>query len=288
MKKIILIIACILLLSSCKEQPLVLDTSDINVLKDNSGEFDFRIHSNAYMLIDMSNFVIQYKYRNDHKIFPASLTKVVTLDTVLNLASSLDDYSYVTYEQVEALIREDASLAYIQRDYDYTLRDLLYALILPSGADGALALENYFTDRGMDLVEEMNKLCDRLGCSNTHFVNTTGLHDDDHYTSLNDLFLVVMDVLKFKEGREILESLYHTMDDGIKLATSVRVAQSSATKVLGGKTGYTPEAGQNLIVLYKSKGRSYLLMIANAYGSYANDEYWHFEDAWNIFEHLYY
>ena len=288
MKKIVLILACILLLSSCKQKPFEIDTSHINEIKDTSEEFDFRIHSNAYMLVDMSNFVIQYKYRNDHKIFPASLTKIVTLDTVLNLANSLDDLSYVTYNQVEALIREDASLAYIQRDYEYTLRDLLYALILPSGADGALALENYFTDKGMDLVEEMNRLCDRLGCTNTHFVNSTGLHDDDHYTSLNDLFLVMMDILKFKDGREIMESLYHTMEDGTKLATSVKVAQSPKTKVLGGKTGYTPEAGQNLIVLYKSKGRSYMLLIANAYGSYINDQYWHFEDAWNIFEHLYY
>ena len=190
MKKIVLIITAILILCSCKQKPFVLDTSHINEFKDASEEFDFRIHSNAYMLVDMSNFVVQYKYRNDHKIFPASLTKIVTLDTVLNLADSLDDLSYVTYDQVEALIREDASLAYIQRDYDYTLRDLLYALILPSGADGALALENYFSDKGMDLVEEMNKLCDRLGCTNTHFANTNGLQADDHYTSVYDLALI--------------------------------------------------------------------------------------------------
>ena len=287
MRKIISLIACIFLLCSCSEDVLVLDTSNINQIKDRSEEFDFRIHSNAYMLVDLSNFIVQYKYRADNKIYPASLTKVVTLDVVLNLAESLDDLSYVTYNQVEALIREDASLAYIQRDYEYTLRDLLYALILPSGADGAVALENYFTDRGMDLVEEMNRQCEKLGCSNSHFVNTTGLHENDHYTSLSDLFLVVMDVLKFEEGRQIMESLYHTLEDGTKLATSVRVAQNSKTKVLGGKTGYTPEAGQNLIVLYKSKGRSYVLLIANAYGSYINDEYWHFEDAFNIFEHLY-
>ena len=287
MKKIIALIICIFMLSSCKEKAFVLDTSEINQIRDMAEEFDFRIHSNAYMLVDMSDFIIQYKYRSDNRIFPASLTKVVTMDAVLNYAGSLDDLSHVTYDQVEALIREDASLAFIQRDYDYTLRDLLYALILPSGADGALALENYFTERGMDLVEQMNLHCEKLGCTNSHFVNTTGLHDDDHYTSLNDLFLVMMDVLKFEEGREIMESLYRTLEDGTKLATSVRVAQNSKTKILGGKTGYTPEAGQNLIVLYKSKGRSYLLLIANAYGSYINDEYWHFEDALNIFEHLY-
>ena len=287
MKKLFSIIACIFILCSCNGNSFKVDTSQINVIRDIAREFDFRIHSNAYMLVDMSNFEIQYKYRNDHRIFPASLTKIVTMDVVLNMAESLDDLSYVTYDQVEDLIKENASLAYIQRDYQYTLRDLLYALILPSGADGALALENYFEDHGMDLVEQMNIQCEKLGCINTHFVNTTGLHDDNHYTSLNDLFLVIMDVMKFEEGRKIMESLYHTLDDGTLLSTSIRVARNDKTRVLGGKTGYTPESGQSLVVLYKCKGRSYILMIANAYGSYANDEYWHFEDAFNIFEQLY-
>lgn len=287
MKKILLILLCLITLCSCESSDFVVDTSDINVLKDISTEFDFKIHSNAYMVVDLSNFKIEYAYRNDHKIFPASLTKVVTLDAVLNLADNLYDTSYVTYDQVEALIKEDASLAYIQRDYEYTLKDLLYALILPSGADGALALENYFNDRGIDLIEEMNKHCEKLGCTNSNFVNTTGLHDNNHYTSLNDLFLVVMDVLKFEDGREIMESLYHTLDDGLLISTGVRATRNNKTTVLGGKTGYTPEAGQNIIVLYKNKGRSYVLLTANAYGSYLNDEYFHFDDALNIFEHLY-
>ena len=287
MKKILLIVMSIILLSSCSEKDFVLDTSHINEMKDVHDEFDFKIHSNAYMVVDLSDFEIQYAYRNDHKIFPASLTKVVTMDTVLNLVDDLDETSYVTYQQVEDLIKEDASLAYIQRDTDYTMRDLLYALMLPSGADGALALENYFTDRGMNLIDEMNRHCEEIGCTNSNFVNSTGLHDNNHYTSLNDLFLVVMDVLKYEEGREIIESLYHTLDDGLELAAGVRATRNRKTSVLGGKTGFTPEAGQNIIVLYRCEGKSYVLLTANAYGDYYNGEYWHFEDALSIFDHLY-
>ena len=287
MKKIILLLILLFTVSSCQKEDFVLDTSDINVMHDKGKQFDFKIHSNAYMLVDLTDFEILYKYRNDNKIYPASLTKVVTLDTVLNLANSLDDHSSISDEQVYELIKEDASLANILTNQDYTIRDLLYALILPSGADGAVALENYFELLGMDLVEQMNLQCEKLGCRNSHFVNTTGLHDDDHYSSLNDLFLVVMDVLSFKEGRKIMESLYATLEDGTILSTSVRVMKNDVSLVLGGKTGFTLEAGQNLIVLYRNRQRSYVLLTANAYGSPYDHEYFHFDDALNIFEHLY-
>ena len=263
------------------------DTSSINVMTDRAGTFDFDIHSRGYLLVDLSDFEILYARNNDIPIFPASLTKVMTMDTVLNLAEDLDDVSYVADDQVEDLIREDASLAYIQRDYDYTLRDLLYALILPSGADAALALENYFAYRGIDLVEQMNIHAAELGCTNTHFVNTTGLHDDDHYTSLNDLFRVVMDVLKYPEGRKLMSTLFYTMEDDTRITTGIRMVANRKTVVRGGKTGYTPEAGENIIVLYRCKGRSYVLLLCNAMGSYLKDQYWHFDDTLKIFDELY-
>ena len=220
-------------------------------------------------------------------MYPASLTKLVTMDAVLNLSEDLSDHSSVTYDQVEALIDEDASLAYIQRDYPYTLSDLLYGLILPSGADAALALENYYDSLGISLVDEMNTLCQELGCTMTHFTNSTGLHDDDHYTCLNDLYLVVRDILKFEKGREILNSLSHTLEDGTVVRTTMGVAYRDLDFViLGGKTGYTPEAGQNIITLCKDKGRSYLVMTGNAYGNYSENQYWHYDDVVKIFEYM--
>ncbi|MBQ6492699.1 MAG: D-alanyl-D-alanine carboxypeptidase [Erysipelotrichaceae bacterium] len=288
MKKILICLLAATLLCSCREQSFKIDTSEINVLTDNATELDFKLHSDKYLLVDLSDFIIKYKHRSDVIMYPASLTKVLTMDTVLNLVEDLDETSYVTYEQVEALIEEDASLAYIKRDYPYSLRDLLYALILPSGADASLALENYFSQRGIDLVEQMNIHAQQLGCTNSHFVNTTGLHDDDHYTTLDDLFLIVMDTLKFAEGRAIIESLHHVMDDGLTVSTGIRSLNVSAnTIVLGGKTGYTPEAGQNIVILYKNRGKSYMLLLGNADGSYLRDEYWHYEDALTVLQQLY-
>ena len=261
--------------------------NNLHQLKYVGGTFDFDLHSGSYLLADLSDFEILYGYENSKQIYPASLTKVLTLDTVLNIVDDLDEMSYVTSDQVEDLIREDASLAYIQRDYPYPIRDLLYALVLPSGADAAVALENYFDYLGLDLVEEMNKQATKLGCQNSNFTNTTGLHDDNLYTSLDDLLLITLDVLKYEEGRKILESLYYYCYDGISFSSSIFYLNRSKVLALGGKTGYTPEAGQNVIVLYKYRGRSYILLLANAMGSYANGDMWHFDDALTVFEHLY-
>ncbi len=289
LKKLFVYVCIALLLCGCGNvaEPFNVDTSKINVLTDEGREPDFDIHSAECMVIDMSDFMILYAKDAGKRMYPASLTKLVTADTVLHLCEDLYDLSYVSDAQVRYLIEEDASLAYIQRDYAYTMKDLLYALVLPSGADAAFALYNYFEERGVDLVDEMNSLCEELGCTDSHFVNTTGLHDDSHMTTLDDLFLVVMDLLKQEEGRKLLESLYYVLDDGTIVYTTLGIAfRDHRFTVLGGKTGYTPEAGQNIIALCKDRGKSYLVMTANAYGMYYLDQYWHYDDVETIFDHL--
>ncbi|MBQ6559583.1 MAG: D-alanyl-D-alanine carboxypeptidase [Erysipelotrichaceae bacterium] len=275
------------MLCSCQKNLRTYDPSEINVLDDKAEILPFGVHSYGYLLVDLTDFDILYSDHNNEKIYPASLTKVLTMDTVLSLFEDLDDTSFVTYEQVEAMIREDASLAYIRRDYVYSLRDLLYALILPSGADAAVALENYFKMHGLDLVDEMNKHALELGCTSSHFMNTTGLHDDNHYSSLDDLYLIVMDTLNYKEGRKVLTSLEYEMEDGQMMYSSVGNVLNHDTQVLGGKTGYTPEAGQNILVLYRYHNKPYLLLTCGAPGSLAERKFYHYEDALEIFGKLY-
>ena len=287
MKKILVIFIC-LLLCGCKTEERHADLNAINNFDfDNSEELNFDIHSKEYMVIRMSDLKVLYEKDIDSKIYPASLTKLMTLDTVLNKVNDLNETSYITAYQVQELINEDASIAYIQTDYDYSIRDLLYALILPSGADGAVAIENYFSDHNMNIIDEMNNQAQRLGCTNSNFVNTTGLHDDNHYTTLNDLFKIVVDILSFKEGRQILETMHYKTEDNMNLLSSLRFVKDDDASVLGGKTGYTPESGQSVMVLFKKNNRSYILFVANAEGNPANEEFYHFIDAMEIIRSLY-
>ena len=289
MKKLFLIILIGIMLCCCSKETVIrtYDSSEINTLDDQAEFLPFDLHSYGYLLVDLCDFTILYSEHAEEKIYPASLTKILTMSTVLSCFDDMYDTSYVTGEQVQHMIWEDASLAYIQKDYLYTLNDLFYALVLPSGADAAVALENYFLLHGMDLVDEMNRHAQEIGCRSSHFVNTTGLHDDDHYSSLNDIYLIVMDALQYEEGRKVLTSLSHKLEDGLTVYSTVGRTLNRDTQILGGKTGYTPEAGQNILILYRYHSKPFLLITCGAPGSTAQRKYYHYEDALQIFSQLY-
>ena len=131
------------------------------------------------------------------------------------------------------------------------------------------------------------KQLDRLDCNNTHFVNTTGLHDDNHYTTLNDLLKILLDILSFDEGRAILETIDYEMADGTMQFSTIKKIAMQECSILGGKTGFTDESGQSVIILYKMNNHSYALMLANALDDRPNRETWHFADAIEIIDYLY-
>lgn len=287
MKKILVILIC-LLLCSCEAKTFNHNYDDIHEIDYSSAKtFDFDIRSNEYMLVNLSEFKVEYCKDNDLRIYPASLTKLMTLDTVLNTFDDLSVTSSISSEQIIDLISQDASLASLQADYEYTLYDLLYGLMLPSGADAAIALENYFIENNLNLMEQMKLQLDKLNCNDTNFVNSTGLHDDNHYTTLNDLLKILLDVLSFESGREILETVNYLSEDHILFRSALQLINVDGVKVLGGKTGYTDESGQSVIVLYKANNRSYALLLANAMADSYYKQRYHIDDAMEIMNQLY-
>ena len=287
MKKILVLLIC-LLLCSCEAKTFNHNYDDIHEIDYSSARtFDFDIRSNEYMLVNLSEFKVEYCKDNDLRIYPASLTKLMTLDTVLNTFDDLSVTSSISNEQIIDLISQDASLASLQADYEYTLYDLLYGLMLPSGADAAIALENYFIENNLNLMEQMKLQLDKLNCNDTNFVNSTGLHDDNHYTTLNDLLKILLDVLSFESGRGILETVNYLSEDHILFRSALQLINVDGIKVLGGKTGYTDESGQSVIVLYKANNRSYALFLANAMADSYYKQRYHLDDAMEIMNQLY-
>lgn len=290
MKKIVIVILTIFILCGCKqtESDFKVNREAINVVvDDNPSTFDFDLHSRGYMLVRLNDLNVLYKKNAKERIYPASLTKIATLDAVLSLCDNLKDTSSITSNQLATLVSEDASLANLKANKEYTIEELLYALILPSGADAAVALENYFLAKGINLVNEMNIKAKELGCLNTHYVNTTGLHNDDHYTSLEDLLLIVLDVLQYECGRKVLETLNYLSSDDFFYHSTVTYVSGYNVDVLGGKTGFTTVAGQLIVVIYRKDNRSYLLMLSNSDGDSYNEIYYHYEDCIEIFRRLY-
>lgn len=251
---------------------------------------DVDLYSAGYLLIDLEKRDALYASNSDKKCYPASLTKLITLDTFLSLYEDklLTDTSLYTERQFNELIEENASIAGLAYDEEYSLKDLIYALVLPSGADGAKALENYAKKDGKDLVVEMNNLVNNLGLTNTSIKNTTGLDDSQHYITLDDFAVIVNDLLKRKEGKELLSTFKYQLESGqIVSSTLTYLKDNEDVKVLGGKTGFTGEAGECLCVYYEYDDRPYLLLLYGAMGNPYLGEPYHFMDAEKIFMLLY-
>lgn len=253
-------------------------------------ELDLDLYSNSYILVCLNNFKVMYGKNVDNSFYPASLAKIVTLDTVVKYADSLNDASYITEQDYENLIAENASLAYLKVDYNYTLKDLLYALVLPSGGDAGKALENYFANNGQNLITLMNDNMESIGCTNSNFTNSTGLHDNNLYTTLNDYTKLVIDTLNYSEAKSILKSYSYTLDDGLSIKSTLSSLDNyfDDIQIYGGKTGYTGQAGENILVLYTVNNRSYMLILAGAPGNpYIDGQNYHFIDTISVLKYLY-
>lgn len=245
------------------------------------------LHSKGYLLIRLNDFKALYGEKYDRIMYPASLTKVVTMNTVLNTIENLDDTSYFTKEQYTELIKQNASVAGLTPNANYSIKDLLYYLILPSGADAAIALENYFQKNGLNLIDEMNKRCSELGLEKSHFTNSTGLHDDNLYTTLKDLSIVYIDTLNNNLGKQILKTTYSSQLDLYSSFYSLTANRDDDILIYGGKTGYTDESRQDIIIFYEADNRSYILLLYGADGNPGRGEKYHFDDANMILDYLY-
>ncbi len=252
-------------------------------------ELNLDLYSNGYLLIRLNDFKALFGKNYMDKFYPASLTKVVTLNTVVKNVDDFSDTSSLSASDYEDLINQNASMAGLSIDKEYSIDDLLYALVLPSGADAGKALENYFKKQDKDLVTMINDNVKSLGAGESHFTNTTGLHDDDLYTTLKDYASIVVDTLNYPKGKDVLKVFSYKLDDSTNVKSTLSsLSEIDNVKIYGGKTGFTDEAGENIMILYSYKNRSYLLILANAPGNpYIENQKYHFSDVKTILEYLY-
>ena len=215
----------------------------------------------------------------DAVIYPASMTKIMTLVTFLERFGTdrLDEITEMSEEVLQTAHFNAASCAGFYPGELCTVRDLLYGLILPSGADAALTLANLASGSEEAFVQEMNRLAAEMGLEKTHFVNCTGLHDEQHVSSVQDIARILCYALQNPVGAEILSAPEHTTAStyqhgaGIKLKSTVFTRLAAAVlpegaktlAVCGGKTGYTDEAGQCLATYADTPaGKRYLCVVA--------------------------
>lgn len=164
--------------------------------------------------------------------------------------------------------------------------------MLPSGAECCRALAVTIAGSEDAFVDLMNQKAEKLGLDNTHFCNTTGLHADNHYSTAKDIATLLHYALKNDTFREIIESPYHSTQatnvhpDGFTFYSTMFKNLSDTTvidgQILGGKTGFTSEAGCCLASFAEIDDIEYILVTAGAYQAGTP----HIDDAVKLYNRL--
>ena len=230
------------------------DTALASVYARYTEDTDYLSMASQYgILIDLdTNTVVAHK-GGDQKIYPASMTKVMTLIVAYESISDLDNTTYTFgYEMLNELSNAGASRAGFEVGETVCARDLLYGAILPSGGDATNALAELVAGSEEHFAVLMNEKVKELGLENTHFVTASGLHHDDHYSTCHDIAKILQYAISNPGMREILSTYQYTTKptehhpEGI-LLTSTMYKKMAGDEVegfyvQGGKTGYTIEA----------------------------------------------
>ncbi len=242
-----------------------------------------KLKSPYAILIRLEDSNILMQKNSEEKIYSASLTKMMTTMVAIENLPNLQDKIKLSHSMFQELYKLDASMAGFQPDEKVRAIDLLYGAMLPSGAECCIGLADHIAGSEKNFVKIMNQKAEDLGMDNTHFENTTGLHDINHYTTVKDLAVLLSYALKNNTFREIFTSTRYSTQptnkhpDGITFYSTMFEKLSNPSidggKILGGKTGYTHEAGLCLASLAKEGNQEFILVTAGAKGNHESEQY---------------
>lgn len=229
------------------------------------------------VLVDCNNNSVIAAQGADDRIFPASMTKIMTIIVAVErLGSDLDAEFTMTREIVDAAYYAGASVAGFSIGEKITVRDLLYGAALPSGADATDALAILAAGSEAAFVVLMNEKAYQLGLKNTRFANASGLHDDGHYSTPREIAAIMAYAMENELCAEFLSARSYTTSktshhpEGITLYSTAFSRMSTdrfgSVTLTAAKTGYTDEARYCLASYAESEdGGRYVLV--TAYGS---------------------
>ena len=205
------------------------------------------------------------------KMYPASTTKILTaylaikygnLDEVFTVSEHACDQDY------------DSSVAGLSPGDQLTLRDLLYGLMLASGNDAAIAIAEGIDGDEATFVKRMNEEAKKLGATKSHFVTPNGLHDENHYTTAYDMYLIFSAAVGEKEFLQLISApeyscQYKSAGGAAKEATwkstnaylTGEYRMPGGVTVIGGKTGTTGPAGYCLVLMSENAKKEQLISV---------------------------
>lgn len=226
------------------------------------------VYGASAILMDADSGAILYASNAHERLYPASITKIMTgLLAIENL--NLNDT--ITYtNQILITIPSDAAKLGLVEGETTTIRDALYALLLRSANEVATGLAFQVSGSESEFAKLMTERAAQAGALDTHFANASGLHQDDHYTTAYDMAMIAKTAMANPEFATIWGSENYTLaatnkSESFRIwhrhALLLSTSQYYYPYAIGGKTGYTDEAGRTLVTAAEKDGLRLICVI---------------------------
>lgn len=238
----------------------------------------FRVEAKAALLIDPDTEELLYEQDAHERLYPASVTKILTCLLVLEAIDQgklTMDTVLTASETAISAVPPDGSNVGIQPGEELTVEELLYCIMLSSANEGCNILAEAIDGSIAAFVERMNQKAQSLGCEDSHFCNTNGLPDANHYTTAWDLWLITKEARTYPDFMPIAGTIYHevpatNLSEPRPLYTTNYLISSYKTSYYlyqgaeGIKTGSTSAAGYCLVASATRGDRSLLSVVLGA------------------------
>lgn len=249
------------------------------------------LSSEFIALYDTEKDEITYTKNADKKCYPASTTKLLTAIVASRI---MDEDDVITVGDELDLVDPESSVANLIKGEKLTFKQLMLALLLPSGNDAAYTMavssarkytgnDNLPVDEAVKVFTDlMNTAAEELGATNSHFVNPDGWHNDNHYTTAKDLIKIA----NFARSIDIIKTTMSTYDTLETLVSGEEHYWANSNKLInegepcyspyadGMKTGFTDEAGTSIVASFTKDNVTQIAVVMNG-----SDVYSKYDDA---------
>lgn len=226
------------------------------------------LESNAAVVIEADTGTVLYDKNMNLRCYPASITKILT--AILGIEnSSMHDMVYFSEENIAAVPRDSSHIA-INPGEELSMENCLYGLLLASANECANAIAEHVSGSIPAFVDLMNERAKELGAINTHFANTNGLPDENHYTTCYDMAMISRAAVSNDTYRKI-NGVTSYMIPPTNLQPESRPVNSLHRLLIsgsthyegcfGGKTGYTSVAGNTLVTFAERNGMTLICVV---------------------------
>ena len=232
------------------------------------------------ILIEPTTGTIIYEKDPHKKMYPASITKIMTALLAIENCKMNDTVVY-SKKNLDSLTAEDSNIQ-CQVGEKMSVKDCLYALMLSSANETATALAEHIAGSSEAFAKLMNERAKQAGATDTHFANPNGLHDDNHYVTAYDMSIIMKAAIQYPFFLDVIHTPEYTIPANNKRTEPFQSYQRHKmlfttspyydADVIGGKTGYTDQAGKTLVTYAKRGNVSLISVVMKSNGDQVFDD----------------